>query len=724
MLGRIVFAVVVVSLMVVDLEAARPDRLFAEGEFPADSRFGASRNLRDKYHPWVAPKTIKEWNAESARVRLQLKVATGLWPAWPRGPIQAVIHSRVDRGDYTVEKVYFSSLAGHYVTGSLYRPKPETPTSKRRPGILCPHGHWSEGRFYDAGADKAADQLKRGAETFEAGARYPLQARMVQLARMGCVVFHYDMVGYADSRALPHRSGFGDVGAVLRLQNLMGLQTFNSIRALDFLESLPDVDRKRIAVTGASGGGTQTFMLCALDTRPSVAFPAVMVSTGMQGGCVCENCCFLRTGINNITIAALFAPRPMALSGANDWTIDIETKGLPELKAVYGLYGKADLIDAKCYPRFGHNYNQVSRELMYSWMNRHLKLGGKEPIRERDFKPIVPGDLKVFDAEHPQPRDAMTLEQYRAFQTRLIEGQYAKLLNGARKGLKEYRRVVGSAARVLLAGTPSTGYSASGIARGKLPGGGTFETGTVTRTGLGHAIPWTLLTPAKGPGPSLVAWFDGRGKAALFDEQGKPIPAVRRLLDAGHSVLSADVYLTGELTRDGKPVTRVATHGSFVGYTYGYNLPPLTHRIRDVLTVVSAFATKLSFAVDAGQGGRIRVHLVGTGGAGTWVVLARAAMSRGRKSRGLTIADVGGFSFSKITRRDDPMLLPGALKYGGLGGLAALAAPSALVLGGTEGVPKSELSPLRRIYDVADGDLSIEAGSISADSVAFRILAR
>jgi hypothetical protein len=99
-------------------------------------------------------------------------------------------------------------------------------------------------------------------------------------------------------------------------------------------------------------------------------------------------------------------------------------------------------------------------------------------------------------------------------------------------------------------------------------------------------------------------------------------------------------------------------------------------------------------------------------------------MSRGRTSRGLTIADVGGFSFSKITRRDDPLLLPGALKYGGLGGLAALAAPSALVLGGTEGVPKPELSPLRRIYDVAGGELSIKAGSISADSVALMILAR
>ena len=111
---------------------------------------------------------------------------------------------------------------------------------------------------------------------------------MVELARLGCVVFHYDMVGYADSQPIKHASGFTDAEAELRLQSAMGLQTFNSIRALDFLSSLPDVDPKRIGVTGASGGGTQTFTLCAVDPRPAVAFPAVMVSTNMQGGCVCE----------------------------------------------------------------------------------------------------------------------------------------------------------------------------------------------------------------------------------------------------------------------------------------------------------------------------------------------------------------------------------------------------------------------------------------------------
>ena len=148
---------------------------------------------------------------------------------------------------------------------------------------------------------------------------------------------------------------------------------------------------KRIGVTGASGGGTQTFILCGIDDRPAVAFPAVMVSTAMQGGCVCENCSYLRIGTGNVDFAALFAPKPLGMTGANDWTIDIEKKGLPELKAVYKLYGADDRVMAKCFPMFEHNYNQVSREVMYNWFNKHLDLKQPSPVVEKPFKPGAAG---------------------------------------------------------------------------------------------------------------------------------------------------------------------------------------------------------------------------------------------------------------------------------------------------------------------------------------------
>src|SRR5439155_11415225 len=233
---------------------------------------------------------------------------------------------------------------GYYVTGNLYRPKNRT---GKLPAILSPYGHWPDGRFIWNSDEKIKAELASGAEKTPQSARYPLQARCAMLARMGCVVFHYDMVGYADSKPIGHRAGFTDADAELRLQSFMGLQTWNSIRSLDFLLSLPEVDPRRIGVTGASGGGTQTFILCGVDDRPAVAFPAVMVSTQMQGGCVCENASYLRIGTGNVEFAALFAPKPLAMSGANDWTIDIERKGLPELKSIYKLFAAGDKVTAK-----------------------------------------------------------------------------------------------------------------------------------------------------------------------------------------------------------------------------------------------------------------------------------------------------------------------------------------------------------------------------------------
>src|SRR5208283_316743 len=113
--------------------------------------------------------------------------------------------------------------------------------------------------------------------------------------------------------------------AEAHLQSIMGLQTINAIRSLDFLLGLPEVDPNRIAVTGASEGGTQTMILSAVDSRVSLSFPVVMVSTSMQGGCTCENASLLRVNTGNIEFAGLFAPRPQGMNTANDWTKELAT---------------------------------------------------------------------------------------------------------------------------------------------------------------------------------------------------------------------------------------------------------------------------------------------------------------------------------------------------------------------------------------------------------------
>jgi dienelactone hydrolase len=429
-----------------------PTRVLPADAKPADARLGKVRTLEDKDFFLRVPATKEAWLARRKDVREQVLVATGLWPMPARTPLNPVIHGKIDRDDYTIEKVFFASHPGHYVSGNLYRPKGKT---GRLPGVLCPHGHWAKGRFYDAGEKAAAEQVKQGAEKTPEGARYPLQARCAQLARMGCVVFHYDMVGVADSTAFTHPSrantgGFADADGELHLQSFMGLQTWNSIRALDFLTGLPDVDARRIGVTGASGGGTQTFMLCAVDDRPAVAFPAVMVSTAMQGGCICENCSYLRQGTGNVELAGLFAPKPLAMTGAHDWTIDIERKGLPELKALYRLYGAEDRVLARCFPQFGHNYNQVSREVMYNWFNKHLHLGLPEPVVEKPFKPVPPAELSVYDEQHSRPRDSVGAPGLRKYLTRESDKQIEALRPRDAAGLDEYRRVFGTALRVMI----------------------------------------------------------------------------------------------------------------------------------------------------------------------------------------------------------------------------------------------------------------------------------
>ncbi len=687
-----------------------PSRVYEPGQLPKGKLLGAIRTLNDKYHPWKPAETKEAWEAQARAIREQVLVSTGLWPMPPKAELKPVIHGKIDRGEYTIEKVYFASHPGHYVTGNLYRPTKKV--DGKRPGVLCPHGHWANGRFYDAGEENGRKQIDSGAERDMSGGRYPVQARMAQLARMGCVVFHYDMVGMADSKQIGHSAGFRDAEAGLRLQNFLGLQTFNSIRALDFLMSLPEVDPERIGVTGSSGGGTQTFMLCAIDPRPKVAFPAVMVSTAMQGGCICENAELLRIGINNVAIAALFAPKPMAMSGADDWTIDFETKGLPELKQVYGLYGQADLVQGKVFPQFGHNYNRVAREMMYNWFNAHLNLGYTTPISEEDFWPVDPKDLSVFDADHRLPEDAVPAEGLREYLTEVSAKEYESLIPANKEQAAEYHRVVGTAARVMLDDgvPPEDDLIADG--KNELLDGVHLAKGYAGRRSAKERCLFVGLTPEKFTG-DVVLWIDPRGKQALFGDDGKPTSAVQRLLNAGKGVFSADVHLAGEFVDGSDAATRMKVNKDYQGYTYGYNRTVIAERVRDILTTLAVInQSRKERSVTS-------ITLVGTGDAGPWVMLAAGLAGERVKQ---TIADARGFSFSKLTATDDPMYLPGSLKYGGLPGLTALAAPNTLTVAGMKGISETERKPLLAVYKAGGGQLTIEDEPLTPEKIVDRIL--
>lgn len=647
-----------------------PTKVFTGGKKPTDARLGPPRTL-DDYAPFVVPKTKEAWEARRQELREQLLVANGLWPLPEKTPLNPVVHGKVERDGYTVEKVFFASTPGHYVSGNLYRP---TNATGKLPGVLFAHGHWKDGRLHDAGEKAAAESVKSGGEPDLARGRFFMQAIPVTLARRGFVVFQYDMVGVGDSTALPHAAGFGTASDELRLISAMGLQTWNSLRAVDFLLSLPDVDPKRIGMTGASGGGTQTFITAALDDRLAAAFPAVMVSTAMQGGCVCENCSLLRVNTGNVEIAALFAPKPQAFSCANDWTKEFLTKGLPELKQLYKLYGAEDQVAAKAWLEYGHQYNVHAREFMYSWFAKHLQ-GKDEVVKEPAYEPLPPEKLRVYDAEHPRPKDELDAKALGAALAKASDERMAKLAPADAESLKEFRRVVGTALRAIVGDRPP-----AEVAVREGPHKGTAAGVQVHRAVLGRrdekdAVPACGVFSGKFTGDKVVVWAHPAGKGGLF-AGGNAVPAARALLDAGYAIVAADVLGSGELAHP-KPYP---VDPKFVGYTYGYNRPPLAERVHDLLTLVT-FGTGMLKAKT--------VHLVGWGEMGPVAVLAKALA--GDKVTKLA-ADLNKFRFEDVKDVADPMMLPGAVKYGGLGAFLALCAPGEVLVHNHAGTGTGKLA--------------------------------
>jgi dienelactone hydrolase len=696
--------------------AAGP-RVLPEGQKPNDVRLGPLKDL-DGYFPFEVAESGEAWRQRAERVRRQIQVSQGLWP-WPeRTPLLAVVRDRLDMGDYTIEKAHFESMPGFKVTGSLYRPKGK---AGKHAGVLSPHGHWADGRFHDAGLDAVKKEIADGAERFEEGGRSPLQARAVQLARMGCVVFHYDMIGYADSvqitQALAH--GFAqqrlemntleDWGlfspqAEAHLQSVMGLQTWSSIRALDFLMSLPDVDHERIGVTGASGGGTQTFILCALDDRPAVAFPAVMVSTAMQGGCTCENACLMRVETGNVEFAALYAPKPLGLTSANDWTREMASKGYPELRQHYGLLGAPDHVMLERGEQYGHNFNGVSRAALYGWFNRHLRLGIEEPVLEKDYRRLTRKELSVWDEAHPAPEGGPDFERA------LLRGwteDAGRQLAGVVDDARAFGEIVGGAVEIMIGRTLAEAGSVSWERAAEADRGSYRQVaGLLKNRSRGEELPAIRLEPKSWNGTTVV-WVDPAGKGALFEpvngDERRLKPAVRRLVGRGVEVVGVDLIYQGEFLERGeglKETRRVQNPRESAAYTHGYNHSLFAQRVHDLLTAIR-------YLRDREPPSR-RLWLVGSAGAGPWVAAARA-LSEGAIAR--AAVDTGGFRFARVLDLRDVNFLPGGAKYFDVPGMLALGAPGELFLGG-----ESDPSVVERVYRASEaGDRLVRHSGATGD---------
>ena len=289
-------------------------------------------------------------------------------------PIKVIRGAKHTMDGYTVENIALEVKSNYQITGNLYTP---LNLKDLNPLVLSPHGHWfarvDYGRF-----------------------RADVQYRCASLAKMGAIVFTYDMVGSGEDNKNVHLEA-----------EALTKQCYNGIRILDYFSSLPIVDTSRIGITGASGGGTQTFLLAALDDRIDASVPVVMVSAHFYGGCLCE------TGkpihkhgdfeTNTVEIAASIAPKPlMLIADGNDWTKNVPIVEFPYIQNIYGLFDAKHQVEYAYFKNDVHDYGPNKRNAMYSFFAKHFDLDINpilkinEEVDESFIQLLDTTQLKVF----------------------------------------------------------------------------------------------------------------------------------------------------------------------------------------------------------------------------------------------------------------------------------------------------------------------------------------
>lgn len=279
-----------------------------------------------------------EWEARRDTLRKEVRERLGIDKLLPLCSKEKPEYSKIRKFDgYTVQNFRLKTANGHTVCGSIY-----APTSKgKHPLIICPNGHFSNGRY------GKVQQLRLGT-----------------LARMGAICVDYDLWGWGESA--------DEVGSKAhQTPEAHVMQALNGIRILDWMIQRKDVDTKRIGVNGGSGGGTQTVLLTVLDDRFTAANPVVSVSSWFDGGCPCESGMPIQLaggGTRNAELAAMFAPKPMMLvSDGGDWTSTTPELEYPYLQRIYGFYGATDKVSNIHLPKERHDFGDNKRNAVYKF---------------------------------------------------------------------------------------------------------------------------------------------------------------------------------------------------------------------------------------------------------------------------------------------------------------------------------------------------------------------
>ena len=635
-----------------------------------DTRLYQTRNVHTVYT--FPGYTKAEWTAKAAELREHILVSNGLTPMPEKTPLNAHVFGRVEREDYTVEKVYFEAYPGFFTTGNLYRPKGR---KGPLPGIVSPHGHWGRGRL----------------ENSEAGS---VPGRCINFAKQGYVIFSYDMVGRCDSgEQIDH--AYGGEREALWGVSLMALQLWNAIRAVDFLETLPDVDNNRIGCTGASGGGTQTFMLTAVDDRIKVSAPVNMISAHMQGGCLCENAPNLRLDVSNIEIGALMAPKPLLLvSATGDWTKDTPKVEYPAIRSIYAHFDAEDKVH-EVQIDADHNYNKDSREAVYAWFGKwFLGEEGATKFKEVPFEVERDEALLAFHSRG-LPEHALDAEGLTRSRIESAEEQLAACKPTDAASLEQFREEMGAALRRSLAiSTPDSSR----------PNPLEMDDFTAQPFLIGgnNPLPSLFLTPKAGQeNGSTTLIVHPQGAMNLINpETGEPTHLVADLLAAGESVLGIDPFLTGAYSSaDGKVIRDTNDR-----YFTTYNRTDAALRVQDIVTALTYLKSQIAVS---------NLNLIGLGEAGLWCLLAAGFADVDR-----TVVDANQFDSDNDEAYLRTLPIPSIRRVGDFRTAGTLVAPRHLLIHNTSSTFQTDwIADVYRAVDAADR-LRVETETVSEADIA------
>ncbi len=283
-----------------------------------------------------------------------------------RTPLNARVTGTVQRDDYRIENVIFESRPGFPVTANVYIPNDRTGPL---PAVVGTCGHSANG--------KAAEAY----QSFAQG-----------LARLGYVCLIYDPIGQGERMQYVNQDLSPKIGTGTREHLHAGNQQFlvgeffgswrawDGIRALDYLLTRPEVDKRHIGVTGNSGGGTMTTWLCGVEQRWTMGAPSCFVTTfrrNMENELPqdTEQCPprSLALDLDHADFLAAMAPKPIIILAKERDYFDV--RGSEEtyrrLRRLYRLLGAENNVALFVGPT-GHGYSQENREAMYSWFNHAI----------------------------------------------------------------------------------------------------------------------------------------------------------------------------------------------------------------------------------------------------------------------------------------------------------------------------------------------------------------